>query len=71
VLDNKGLILDRGRDFFFATASRPTLVPTSPPIQWVPGALSLGIKQPGCEADHSPPPSAKVKVWYLVKHIYT
>jgi hypothetical protein len=23
-----------------------------PPIQWVPGALSLGIKRPGREADH-------------------
>jgi hypothetical protein len=24
-------------------------------------ALSLEVKQPGCEADHSPPPSAEVK----------
>jgi hypothetical protein len=24
------------------------------PIQWVPGALSLGVKRPGREADHSP-----------------
>jgi hypothetical protein len=24
-------------------------------IQWVPGALSLGVKPPGREADHSPP----------------
>jgi hypothetical protein len=24
-------------------------------------ALSLGVKQPGCEADHSPPSSAEVK----------
>jgi hypothetical protein len=32
-----------------------------PPIQWVPGALSLKVKQPGCEADHSPPSSAEVK----------
>jgi hypothetical protein len=31
------------------------------PIQWVTGALSLGIKRPGREADHSPPSSAKVK----------
>jgi hypothetical protein len=30
------------------------------PIQWVPGALSLGIKRPGREADHSPPSSAEV-----------
>jgi hypothetical protein len=30
-------------------------------IQWVPGALSLVVKRPGCEADHSPPSSAEVK----------
>jgi hypothetical protein len=34
-----------------------------PPIQWVPGALSLGVKRPGREADHSPPSSAEVKEW--------
>jgi hypothetical protein len=32
-----------------------------PPIQWVPGALSLGVKRPGRECDHSPPSSAKDK----------
>jgi hypothetical protein len=36
------------------------LGPTQPPIQWVPGALSLGVKRPGREADHSPP-NAEVK----------
>jgi hypothetical protein len=41
--------------------SRPALGPTQPPIQWVPGAFSLGVKQPGHEADHSSPSSAKVK----------
>jgi hypothetical protein len=41
--------------------SRTALGPTRPPIQWVPGALSLGVKQPGREADQSPPSSAKVK----------
>jgi hypothetical protein len=35
--------------------------PTQPPIQWVPGTLSLGVKRPGCEAHHSPPSSAEVK----------
>jgi hypothetical protein len=35
--------------------------PPQPPIQWVPGALSLGVKWPGREADHSPPYSAEVK----------
>jgi hypothetical protein len=37
------------------------LGPTQPPIQWVPGALSLGVKRPGHEADHSPLSSAEVK----------
>jgi hypothetical protein len=47
--------------FLFTTASRTALGPTQPPIQWVPGALSLGIKRPGREADHSPPYIAEVK----------
>jgi hypothetical protein len=38
-----------------------TLGPTQTPIQWVPGALSLGVKRLGREADHSPPSSAEVK----------
>jgi hypothetical protein len=29
--------------------------------KWVPGVLSLGVKRPGREADHSPPSSAEVK----------
>jgi len=32
-----------------------------PPIQWVPGVLSLGVKRPGREADYSLPYSADVK----------
>jgi hypothetical protein len=47
--------------FLFASASRPALGPTQPPIQWISGALSLVIKRPGREADHSPPSSAEVK----------
>jgi hypothetical protein len=46
---------------FFTTMSRPALGPTQPPSQWVPGALSLGVKRPGHEADHSPPSCAEVK----------
>jgi hypothetical protein len=30
-------------------------------IQWVPGALSLGVKRPGREADNPPPSNAEVK----------
>jgi len=50
--------------FFFTTMSRLTLGPTQPPIQWIPGALSLGVMQPECEADHLLPSSAMVRnVW--------
>jgi hypothetical protein len=64
--------------FLFTTASRTALGPTEPPIQWVSGALSLRVKRPGREADHSPPSSAEVKnAWsytstpqyaFIVKH---
>jgi hypothetical protein len=47
--------------FLFTTASRTALGPTHPPIQWVPAVLSLGVKRPGREADHSTPSSAEVK----------
>jgi hypothetical protein len=49
--------------FLFTSSSRTALGPTQPPIQCVPGALSLGVKRPGREADHSPPCSAEVKEW--------
>jgi hypothetical protein len=45
----------------FSTASRQTLGPTQPPIQWGPGALSPGVKLQGRESDHSPPSSAEDK----------
>jgi len=41
--------------------SRPALGPTEPPIQWVPEALFLELKQQGREIDHSRPSSAEVK----------
>jgi hypothetical protein len=37
------------------TASRTDLGPTQPPIQWVAVVLSMGVKRPAHEADHSPP----------------
>jgi hypothetical protein len=37
--------------------------PTQPSIQWVQGTVSLEVKRPGCEADHSPQSSAEVKEW--------
>jgi hypothetical protein len=62
-LDDRGsrVWFPAGARNFFTTASRTALGPTHPPIHWVPGALSLGVKQLGREADHSPPSSAVVK----------
>jgi hypothetical protein len=57
-----GFYSRRGLGIFPVTiVFRMTVGPTHPPIQWVPGALSLGVKRLGHEADHSPPSSAKVK----------
>jgi hypothetical protein len=39
--------------------------PTQPPIQWEPGVLSLGVKQAGCEAGHSPSTSAEIKKTWI------
>jgi hypothetical protein len=50
-----------GKNFHFSVSSRPALEPTQPPAQWIPGALSPGVKRPGREADHSPPNSAEIK----------
>jgi hypothetical protein len=56
----QGSIPGRGNIFLFSTAYRPALGPTHPPIQWVPGLRSPGVKRPDREADHSPPSSAEV-----------
>jgi hypothetical protein len=50
-----------GNIFLLTTASRTALGPTQPPIQWVPGFLSLGVKRRRREADYSPPSRAEVK----------
>jgi hypothetical protein len=50
-LDDRGFESRQGLGIFlFTTVSRPALGPTQPPIQWVPKALTLGVKQPGREA---------------------
>jgi hypothetical protein len=55
---------DRGVGVRVPVGSRIFSSPRRPdqlPIQWVPGAISLGVKRPGSEDDHSPPTSAEVK----------
>jgi hypothetical protein len=47
--------------FLFTTASRMALGLTQPPIQWVPGAFSMGVNRPGREVDHSSLSSTEVK----------
>jgi hypothetical protein len=40
--------------------------PTQPPVQWVPGALYLGVKRSGCEADHSPSIAEFKNTWSYI-----
>jgi hypothetical protein len=43
-----------GIEVLFLTTLTPALGPThQPPLEWVPGVLSSGVKRPGREADHS------------------
>jgi len=79
------LVFDSRRGLgIFSSPLRPERLwgPTQPPIQWVPGAASLGLERPGREADHSPPSRAEIKnacsytstpqyvfmAWCLIKH---
>jgi hypothetical protein len=48
-------------DFFFSTAPRPIMRPSQPFVQWVPVALSPGVKRQGHEADYLPLSSVEVK----------
>jgi hypothetical protein len=65
-----GSIPARGQIFLFSIASRLAPGPAQPPMQWVPGAISPGIKRPGPEADHTPPSSAEVKNGGTIAPLY-
>jgi hypothetical protein len=60
-LDCLGSIIGGARFNLSSTAFRPALRPTQLHIQWVPGALSLGVKRSGRVAEHSPTSSAELK----------
>jgi hypothetical protein len=55
----------RVKNFLFFTSSRPALGPTQPLIQWVPGALSPGVKGSRREAEQSLPASTEVKKMWI------
>jgi hypothetical protein len=45
-LGDRGSIPGRSERIFpLASVSRPALRPTQPPVQWVPGVLSLGVER--------------------------
>jgi hypothetical protein len=56
---------NRVKNSLLSRSSRPALEPTQAPIQWVLGALSPVVKQPGHEADHSRPTSADIKKMWI------
>jgi hypothetical protein len=58
VLDDRGSIPDRGKNFLFVTASRSILDSTQLSTQLGLGVLSSEVKRPGRKADHSPPSGA-------------
>jgi hypothetical protein len=47
--------------FAFLNTSRPFLGPASPPVQWVQGAISMEVKRPEREANHTLPSNVEVK----------
>jgi hypothetical protein len=60
-LDTWNLIPSREKRFFSTPQHPDWLWGTHHPYQWAVGTLSLGVRQVGCEADHSPPATSKVK----------
>jgi hypothetical protein len=54
-----------GKNFYISVSSRLALEPTQSPIQWLPEALSPGVKRPGLEAEHLSPASAEVKKMWI------
>jgi hypothetical protein len=67
-LDDQGIRVPKSQwsqEFLLLHVVQTSSGSTQPPIQWVPGALSLWVKRLGCEADHSPATSVEVrKMWF-------
>jgi hypothetical protein len=59
-LGARGSIPSRDKRIFSSPVSIRALGPTPPPIQWILGAISPGVKRQRREVDHSPPSSVEV-----------
>jgi hypothetical protein len=59
-LHGLGSVPDR-RKIFYPTAFRPVKRHNESHVQWLPGALSSGVKRRGCEIDYLCTSSVKVK----------
>jgi hypothetical protein len=66
-LDDRGIgvrvVVGQEFSLLYVVQTGSGIHPTSYPM--VPGALSPGVKRPGCEADLSPPNSAEVKNMWI------
>ena len=49
------------KDILFSQKSGPAVWPNQLPLQWIPAALSPGVKRPGRNGHRLPPCSAGVK----------
>jgi hypothetical protein len=59
-LNDLGSIPGRYQDFFFSTMCREAMRSTQSALQWDPGTLPRGVKEPERETDHTPPSCAVV-----------
>lgn len=67
-LESRGSIPGKSKIFLLSTWSREALELTQFSIQWVLGAVTPGVKQPGCER-YSPPSSVEVKNSQMVHEL--
>jgi hypothetical protein len=69
-LNDRGSISGCDRDFYhFSTYSKPALVPTQLPIQWVPGALFKGVEVEVKKIwNYTSTPPYVLMAWCIVKH---
>jgi hypothetical protein len=70
--EDLGFDTPAGTRNFFLLHSAQTISGAHPAfyilVEWAPGALSTGVKLPGCEADNSTPSNAEIKNGGAILH---